>query len=189
MYTSQGVQAYRHTDINSMTREKMIVLLYEKIVSDLHEVLAAIEQGDRIAMTRRANHSQRIISELRGALDHGIGGDISRNLEALYDFMFHQHLELLVDQDPAHAHNCLRVLHPLLDAWRQVPIGTGEKAAREHARGELPPAIGADRAGERAPEPTTAGAAGGPGGPTPTPTEEAEPVGAGTASELVSYSA
>lgn len=189
MYTAQGVQAYRHSDINSMTREKMIVLLYEKIVSDLHEVLTAIERGDRIAMTRRTNHSQRIISELRNALDHGIGGDISRNLEALYDFMFHQHLELLVDQDPEHAHNCLRVLQPLLDAWRQVPIGTGERAAREQARGELPPAVGADRATDQAPAPTTAPAAGGSGGPTRTPTEEAEPVAAGTASELVSYSA
>ena len=120
MYTAQGVQAYRQTDISSMTREKLIVLLYEKIVSDLHEVQAAIGQNDRIAMTQRANHSQRIISELRNALDHSIGGDISRNLEALYDYLFHQHLELLVDQDPSHVRNCLRVLEPLLDAWRQV---------------------------------------------------------------------
>ncbi|RLA40186.1 MAG: flagellar export chaperone FliS [Gammaproteobacteria bacterium] len=137
MYTNSGVQAYRETDINSMTREKMIVLLYEKIVSDLNEVQAAIERDDRITMTMRTNHSQRIISELRNALDHAIGGDISRNLEALYDYMFHQHLEMLVDQDPLHAKNCIRVITPLLDAWRKVPVGTGEQAARDHARGLL----------------------------------------------------
>lgn len=146
MYTSSGVQAYRETDINSMPREKMIVLLYEKIVSDLNEALAAIENGDRVAMTKRTNHSQRIVSELRNSLDHSIGGDISRNLESLYDYMFHQHLEMLVDQDPIHATNCIRVITPLLDAWRSLPIGTGEQAARDHARGLLKAPGGPDNA-------------------------------------------
>ena len=137
MYTNSGVQAYQETNINSMPREKMIVLLYEKVISDLNEVLVAIENGDRVAMTKRTNHSQRIVSELRNSLDHSIGGDISRNLESLYDFMFHEHLEMLVDQDPQHAKDCIRVLTPLLDAWRSLPIGTGEQAARDHARGLL----------------------------------------------------
>ncbi len=146
MYTSSGVQAYRETDINSMPREKMIVLLYEKIVSDLNEALIAIERGDRIAMTKRTNHSQRIISELRNSLDHSIGGDISRNLESLYDFMFHKHLEMLVDQNPQHATDCIRVITPLLEAWRSLPIGAGEQAARDHARGLLKVPGGPDNA-------------------------------------------
>lgn len=146
MYTNSGVQAYRETDVHSMSREKVIVLLYEKIVGNLNEARAAIERGDRVAMTQRANHSQHIISELRNALDHSIGGDISRNLEALYDFMFHQHLELIVDQDVVHIENCLRVISPLLEAWRAVPVGTGEQAARDHAQGRLPTPAGPDPA-------------------------------------------
>ena len=35
MYSNLGAQRYREADINSMTKEKMIVLLYEKIISDL----------------------------------------------------------------------------------------------------------------------------------------------------------
>jgi len=148
MYTNSGVQAYRETDVNSMSREKIIVLLYEKIVGNLNGARTAVERGDRVAMTQRANHSQRIISELRNALDHNIGGEISRNLEALYDFMFHQHLELLVDQDPLHIDNCLRVIAPLLEAWRAVPIGTGEQAARDHAQGRLKTPGGPDPASQ-----------------------------------------
>ncbi len=137
MYTRSGVEAYQATDANTMTREKLIVLLYEKIVSNLHEAEAAATAGDRLQMTQTLNHSQRIISELRNALDHSIGGDISRNLEALYDFMFHEHLQMLVDSDSQHAGNCLRVITPLLDAWRSIPVGTGEQAARDLARGAL----------------------------------------------------
>ncbi len=131
MYNNRGVQQYREADINSMSREKMIVLLYEKMQSDLILAKKAIEENNRIEMTKKINHSQRIVSELRGALDHTIGGDVSQNLENLYDFMFHEHLEVLVNQKAIHVDNCLRVIAPLLEAWRQIPNGTGEKVLRE----------------------------------------------------------
>ena len=154
MYGSQGVQRYKETNINSISREKMIVMLYERMQSDLLGAARAIEAGDRVEMTRQVNHSQRIVSELRGALDHDIGGEVSRNLETLYDFLFHEHLQVLVDQDQAHIQNCLRVMQPLLDAWRQIPAGTGDRAAMEHANGETV-SSGPENASEEptAPEP------------------------------------
>ena len=138
MYNNLGVQRYKEADMHSMTKEKMIVLLYEKVISDLEAARRAIAAGDRLEMTRNVNHSQRIIAELRSALDHAIGGEISRNLESLYDYLFHQHLEVLIDQDAVHVVNCISVLTPLLEAWRQIPAGTGETASRQHARGQLP---------------------------------------------------
>jgi len=137
MYSNLGVQRYRETDISSMSSEKMIVLLYERIVTDLKAAEKAIADNDRIKMTKNINHSQRIISELRSALDHSIGGEISQNLDDLYNFLFHQHLEILVDQDPVHIKNCIKVVTPLLEAWSQIPTGTGEKAAQDRARGNL----------------------------------------------------
>jgi len=139
MYGNTGIQQYQQTDISSMSKEKMIVLLYEKVVTDLEGARRAIAKNDRLVMTQRINHSQRIISELRGALDHSIGGEISRNLEALYDFLFHEHLEILLDQDPQRIDNCLEVLQPLLDAWRKIPIGTGDKAENEQAAAPVGP--------------------------------------------------
>lgn len=137
MYSNIGVQRYREADINSMTQEKMIILLYERIETDLQGATAALESNDLVEMTRLVNHSQRIVCELRGALDHEIGGDISRNLESLYDYMFHEHLDVIIDRDPVHLDNCLRVLQPLLDSWRRIPAGTGAQAARDHSRGAL----------------------------------------------------
>jgi len=146
MYNNLGVQRYREADINSMTKEKMIVLLYEQVVSDLEAARRAIADGDRLEMTCRVNHSQRIIAELRGALDHSIGGDISRNLESLYDYLFHEHLQVLVDQDDGHIDNCIKVLTPLLEAWRRIPAGTGDNAARRQAQGLQPEPVGANPA-------------------------------------------
>jgi flagellar secretion chaperone FliS len=145
MYNNHGVQRYRETDINSMSKEKMIVLLYEKMQSDLMCAQKALRNDDRVEMTKKVNHSQRIVSELRGALDHSIGGEVSQNLDNLYDFMFHQHLEVLVDLNEVHLVNCLRVLEPLLQAWRQIPSGTAENAAREKTN----PTTGPDPAQEK----------------------------------------
>lgn len=137
MYNNIGLQRYKEADVNSMTKEKMIILLYEKMESDLEQAKSALGSGDIVLFSQRVNHSQRIVAELRGALDHEIGGDISRNLEALYDYLFHEHLQVIIDRDAAHLENCIRVLEPLLDAWRRIPTGTAQRAAQEHARGEL----------------------------------------------------
>jgi len=133
MYNNHGIQRYREADINSMSKEKMIVLLYEKMQSDLTCAQNALRKDDRVEMTKKINHSQRIVSELRSALDHTIGGEVATNLDNLYDYMFHQHLEVLVDLNEVHIVNCLRVIEPLVQAWRQIPQGTAEKAAREKA--------------------------------------------------------
>jgi len=106
MYGNVGVRRYRETDLGTMTRERMVVLLYEKMISDLEEALRALETGQQATFTQRVNHSQRIVAELRGALDHAAGGEIARNLEAIYDFLFREHLSLLVDREPRRARAC-----------------------------------------------------------------------------------
>ncbi|MBM4130429.1 flagellar protein FliS, partial [bacterium] len=89
---------------------------------------------------------------LRGALDHAAGGDIARNLEAIYDFLFREHLSLLVDREPRRARACMDVLRPLLEAWRQIPPGTAAAAAGAQARGTAGPVPAAPRPGGEAGE-------------------------------------
>lgn len=125
---NHGIRAYQEADISSMGKEKMIVLLYEKMVSHFLAAENAAPR-DRIAMTQRLGKAQRIVTELRGALDHEIGGAIADQLAALYDFVFQEILAMLVDRAPEHARNCQRVVGPLLAAWRQIPPGTADRYA------------------------------------------------------------
>ena len=133
MHDQHGIRRYREADIGSMGKEKMIALLYEKMIGCYRQAERAIAAGDRVLMADRIGHIQRIITELNGALDDAVGGDIARNLAALYDYIFLENLQVLTDSDPGHLQNCQRVLCPLLEAWRQIPPGTGTRAAREHA--------------------------------------------------------
>ena len=129
-----GVQSYLEADIQSLSQEKLLVLLYEKMAHDLLTARQCMANGDRVGMADRITHSQQIIAELHSALDHSVGGDIPANLETLYDYLFAEHLAALVDQDPRHVDNCLAVIKPLLDAWRQIPPGTAQEAAKARAR-------------------------------------------------------
>jgi flagellar secretion chaperone FliS len=141
MYGNQGIRAYREADITSMSEEKMVVLLYEKMIEHFHAAEEAAQAKKRPEMTRRLNLPQRIVVELRNALDHAIGGEISRNLNSLYDFVFQEILSMILDQDPRHAIDCRRVLEPLLISWRQIPPGTADRLRRPQ-----PVAVGAESA-------------------------------------------
>ncbi len=149
MYSNLGAQRYHENNINTITREKMVILLYEKIISDLNQAAEAISKNDRLEMNKKVNHSQRIVSELRGALDHSIGGELSQNLDALYGFMFQEQLQLIVDQDVEHVFNCINVLSPLLEAWRQIPAGSADKAEKEQAKNKHSQNTGTESANEK----------------------------------------
>jgi flagellar protein FliS len=131
MNATQSIRRYQESDVGSMSREKMVALLYEKMIGCFQRAEEALARNDRVAMADRVNLAQRIVTELRNALDFDIGGEIATNLEAIYDFVFHENLQVLVDRNPSHLRNCTRVLSPLLESWRQIPPGSVERAERE----------------------------------------------------------
>lgn len=149
---SRGIQAYRQTDLQSMGKEKLIVLLYRKILEHLDAAAVAAGAQDRAGMGSRLGRAQRIVTELRGALDHDVGGDIADNLAALYDFVFKEILQMLVDQDPVHVANARRVLEPLLEAWSSITPGSADLQTRAH------PATGMEPASRAQNEQTESGA-------------------------------
>ena len=146
MHYCSGTQRYRETDIGTMAPEKIIVMLYERVVRDLEQALEAFQGGDRREVTRLVLHSQAIITELRGALDHTAGGEVAANLEDLYDWLFRQHLSLLADPRAAGLEDCLKVVAPLLEAWRTIPAGSAAEAARTRILRMEAAASGADPA-------------------------------------------
>ncbi len=136
MQESVGIRRYRETEAGAIGPERLIVMAYEEMVRRTERAALALAEGRPVDALGDVNRVQAVLGELRACLDHEIGGDISRNLEAVYDFMFHENLKVMVDRDPAHLRHNLRVLSPLLEAWRQIPPGT---AARAAAAGDAAP--------------------------------------------------
>lgn len=126
MTYDRNIQAYRETDLQTMGKERLIVLLYRKTLEHLAKA-EDVAADDRVEMSRRLNLAQRIVSELRGALDHAVGGEIATNLDSLYGFVFNEILAMQVDRDAIHVANCREVLQPLLNAWSEIPAGSANR--------------------------------------------------------------
>ena len=58
-----------------------------------------------------------IIGELRASLDHTVGGDISRNLDQLYEFVLDQLSQANLQRTPAGVNSALEVLRTLKEGW------------------------------------------------------------------------
>jgi flagellar protein FliS len=130
MHEATGIKRYQATDLESMAPEKILVLLYEAIDRHLRRALRAGQNDEHALLSRSVGAAQSILRELRQALNHDQGGQIAANLDTLYDFMYLQNLAFLGDRDPRRLEGVLRVLAPILSAWRQIPMGTREAALR-----------------------------------------------------------
>jgi len=64
-----------------------------------------------------------VVAELRHALDHEAGGEISKNLEALYDFVSEQLLEASLQGSATPLEHAERILRELHGAWAEIRSG------------------------------------------------------------------
>jgi flagellar secretion chaperone FliS len=127
MHTN-GIRQYMETSLNSIGPERMIVMLYEGVVRRLQSARAAIGKGDVKERAKNLQEAQNIISELSHSLDHEVGGQIAANLSAVYDYMRREMMDAQIKGEVEPIDNVLRVIAPLLQAWRSIKVGAGERA-------------------------------------------------------------
>jgi flagellar protein FliS len=120
MNQADGIERYRQANLSSVSPIKLIVLLYEAIIRHSRQAKASLAAGDQPGRTRSINASQAIVTELRSVLNHSVGGQVSQNLESLYDFIFQENLKAILSDDPQHLDNVEAVVSPLLTAWRRI---------------------------------------------------------------------
>lgn len=113
-------QKYKTTSIQSASREKLLLMMYEGAIKFVKQAIVATEAkqiADRGAAIGRAYD---VILELNNTLDHKIGGEISKNLEQLYMFMTEQLTKANVTGDPVHLRNVLKILETLYEGWQKA---------------------------------------------------------------------
>lgn len=112
--------AYRENDVRGATAVRLVVLLYEQLVQDLHQALDALEKNDIEMRTRRINHAILVIGHLQSALDFANGGKVAQDLNKFYDVL-RQNL-MQVQFHPSKSGICQQItdLLTLREAWVEV---------------------------------------------------------------------
>lgn len=117
MNSKHAYNKYKQTAVQSASREKILLMLYEGAIKFTKLAIVAADQKN---ISERATNVMRvydIVTELNNTLDHKVGGEISKNLEQLYTFLTDQLAKANMNADPAPLKSVLKILEILYDGW------------------------------------------------------------------------
>jgi flagellar protein FliS len=131
---SDPYSTYKSTQIETASKEKILLMLYEGLIKYVRQAKNALENDKSQMAHDKLLQSQEIVTELISTLDMDVGGEIAEELYSLYDYMLHNLIQANVENDPSRLEDILPVIEELNEAWDEVINEKGmtlEKARRK----------------------------------------------------------
>lgn len=113
--TARRAQFLRES-VLSASPERLVTMMYDRLVLDLERAGAAAEVRDRSATVQHASHAQDILAELMSTLDLSFW-DGAKELFALYTHLLTETMGATVTLDAARLATCRTHVAGLRDAW------------------------------------------------------------------------
>jgi len=125
MFARQGINAYAQvgvqTGVMSASPHKLIVMLYDGARSAIARAKFHLENNELEARGNAISKAINIIDNgLRAVLDHEAGGEISANLESLYEYMTRRLMLANLRSDVALLNEVDALLENLASAWAAI---------------------------------------------------------------------
>lgn len=131
MYPSSGVATYKQVDVESSIFDVSPYELVNKLFVSANDNLLLCEEA--ILQTKfdlRASYVNKVIAILdclRGSLDHSHAPEMTRNLDALYDYMTWALIEANQHNNSAQVTEVRKMLSELAGAWAEIdPTKNGD---------------------------------------------------------------
>lgn len=106
--------------IASASPVQIIVLLYDGAINSLAAAKGKMQEMKLAEKGQLVSKAIGIIEGLRSVLDHERGGEISRNLEDLYDYMKRRLAAANLKNEPEGLDEVMRLLGNLREAWVEI---------------------------------------------------------------------
>ena len=115
-----GSEIYRQTQVTTVDKGKLIIILYEGAIKFIREAIKAQENGDIPLKASSINRALDIITELNQSLNMQEGGEIALNLRRIYKFWNDHLLKAKVSRDGAGLSDVETMMVSLAQAWQVV---------------------------------------------------------------------
>ena len=112
--------AYLESRIESADPLQLVTLLYQGAVTSVREARSHLAGAGIAARSRAITKAHAILVELTASLNHEAGGDLSRRLAQLYDYMMRRLLEANFKQIDEPLAEVLGLLTTLGEAWERI---------------------------------------------------------------------
>ena len=123
-----ALTTYKETKIKTASQGQLIIMLYDEAIKRMNRALELLElntgekkdPGRIEEISKAVMKAEEIITELMVSLDFEQGGEISKNLFALYTWFNRELLEANIAQDKDRITNVRNMLKELRDAWNII---------------------------------------------------------------------
>jgi flagellar secretion chaperone FliS len=117
---ARAAQTYYQTQVQSQSPLELVVMLYDGALRFMRATIDATERQDLDAKRQAMSRTMAIISELQSSLNLSDGGDIAKNLDALYSYVNGLLVDANINRSVEPIHEAIKLLTPLRDAWAQI---------------------------------------------------------------------
>ncbi len=117
---TQYARQYEQTQVVTSSGVQLVVLLYDGAIQSIEMARLEIQASHVREKARYLGRAIAIVGELNSVLDHEHGGDISRSLRRLYEYILMELVEANTRNDEQRLDGPLRCLTTLREAWREI---------------------------------------------------------------------
>lgn len=138
MNSNKGAQQYaqmkKQTGVEGANPHQLIGMLYQGALDNLQQALGCIDRDDYEGRGRHLGRVITILGGLQGFLDHDQGGDISRNLDSLYEYMSVRLYDASREHNKAPVEEVIKLVREIKEGWD----GIEEQARQIYSQSNAP---------------------------------------------------
>lgn len=116
-------QRYLDDAVLSAAPERLVTMLYDRLVLDIERGEQAQRRGDWESANTSLQHAQSIVAELSASLTDAWEG--SAGLRALYGFVTQTLIGANIGRDADRTRACHELVAPLREAWHEAAAQLG----------------------------------------------------------------
>ena len=120
MTTNRHINAYRQTEVQSRTPLELVTMLYDGALRFLASASDAVARNDLRERAQNVSRALDIICELQNTLNMEAGGEVARQLDALYTYMTSRLLDSTAKRDHAALAEVHKLLSTLREGWAEI---------------------------------------------------------------------
>lgn len=111
---------YQKTSVETARDIDLVIMCYEKAIQSLTQAQSHYEKDEFEEKAKKLQKALDIITHLQGCLNFEKGGQIARNLDALYTYMNKRMLEADIKHDPEGFCDVIKIMDELKGAWEEI---------------------------------------------------------------------
>ena len=123
----QYQQTSAHSGVMDASPHRLIQMLLDGALSRILSAKASIKQNNIVKKGEQIGSAISIVEGLKASLDFNQGGDISKNLDALYEYINHTVLQANIKNDATLLDEAGKLLSPVKMGWDAIDPNAAQR--------------------------------------------------------------